>query len=939
MNLLGKNGSWNIRFGTKILEKAMSGQKRAKLTEAKFAVGIDLGTTNCVLAAIDLSEGGRFPTLHTIDLDQRLDDESVGSSSRLPSFLFWPTEAQTEAFPPFSQDHGGWVLGEGAAELGRRMKGRLVTSAKSWLCHSRVDRTQPILPWGGEEGIPKISPLEATERLLRHLSMSWENHKFSMGTELKDQQLTITLPASFDQSARALTVDACKKAGLDNARLLEEPQAAFYNWVTLRQGRWDQALGQARKVLVCDIGGGTSDFSLIHCKEEDGSMSFEREAVGQHLLLGGDNMDLALAHLAESRLSGGKQKLNQSQWQLLSQLTRSAKESLLSGELEKVSIRLPGAGRKVIGGLRQAELTRDEVLSMVLDGFFPQIEDSYQPRENSGVMELGLPYEAEPAVTWHILNFLRRHGEDHYPEAVLFNGGALEPSDIRERIVDLLGKNSPSGKPIKVLESDSLASAVARGAAYYSYISLKGGLRIGGGSPMGFYLGLEGVDGKSHACVVPKGSEAHEKSELLLKGLEVHTNQPVSFELFQSDEYSEDESGELRQLSSSLEASGRLNTMVRFGKGGDQTIPVKIEGELTELDTLRLALVSLNTSHRWDLEFDLREPSSELESDENVEESDRGSGKEIPAIELEGDSLRAILEDSLGGSQPRSILKSIEKATEVPKGQWNLSFLRKVSDGLFECSKDRERSPDHEKIWLSTLSYCNRPGFGDPKDELRRQALWSLCRDEPISRRDLQCQREWAILWRRVSSGLETGKQADLFQRNKRKLLDKKGKVDLKGAGPELWRMLCSMEAMPQKDKARFGGALLEHLKAGGGQVETAMWCLGRLGARMPFTGQVENLLPREGVQVWIETLLEFPEWQGQGGTLALVECSRRCGDRVLDIEEGLRERVLSFLDSNGSGSSDSWEEPLLKAKQRELGEQGKLIGDGLPLGLTLKSS
>lgn len=905
--------------------------------ESTFAVGIDLGTTNCVLAAIDLSEEGRFPTLHTLNLKQRLDEDSIGDSHRLPSFLFWPTEAHAESLPAFDQDHGGWVMGEGAADLGRRMKGRLVTSAKSWLCHAKVDRTQPILPWGSEEGIPGISPLEATERLLRHLSLSWESSEFTRETKLKDQQLTITLPASFDQSARALTVEACERAGLNNARLLEEPQAAFYNWVTLRQGRWGQALGDARKVLVCDVGGGTSDFSLIHCQEDDSSsMSFEREAVGKHLLLGGDNIDLALAHLAESRLSGGKQKLNQSQWQLLSQLTRTAKESLLSGEEETVSIRLPGSGRKVIGGLRQAELDGEEVLKMVLEGFFPIVDDAYSPRENSGVMELGLPYEAEPAVTYHILNFLRRQGEENFPQAVLFNGGALEPTAIRERILELLQMNSPNGEAVKVLESDSLASAVARGAAYYSYISLKGGLKIGGGSPVSYYLGLEGADGKVHACAVPKGSEAHEPSEIEIDGLEVHTNQPVSFEIFQSDLHPEDEAGEIRALDPDADPSGRLNTMVRFGKGGDQTIPVKIEGELTELDTLKLALVSRHTSHRWDLEFDLREATSETDESPAVPENESSAEEDLPQIELDEISLNSIVAEALGGGQPRSILKALEKKVEVSKAQWNLDFLRRVADLLFEKEGERKRSAQHETIWLSTLSYCLRPGFGDPKDEMRRQRLWSLCREEPISRRDPQCQREWAILWRRVSAGLEGGKQADIFQRNKRKLLDKKGKVDLKGSGPEMWRMLCSMEAMPPKEKSRFGESLMEHLKSGGDQMETSLWCLGRLGARMPFTGQVENLLPKEKIEPWIELMLEHPPWQSQGGTLALLECSRSSGDRVFDISEGLRARVIEFLAEHGSGDRESWERPILQPTQRELAEQGKLIGDGLPLGLKL---
>ena len=915
------------------------------MTSPRYAVGIDLGTTNCVMAVIDLNEKGRFPAVKTVPLIQRCDPERLGTSDRLPSFLYWPTDAQREQLVPFGFEAQGWVMGHGASELGRRVSGRLVNSAKSWLCHNKIDRTSPILPWGADAGVQKISPVLATQLILEHLRYCWEQSEWG-DAPLGEQALTITLPASFDQTARALTIEAAQKAGLGVARLLEEPQAAFYNWISLRKGRWGEALQGRQLVLVCDIGGGTSDFSLIRCKEDGEHMHFEREAVGAHLLLGGDNIDLALAHQAEKKLQGST-SLNLSQWQLLSQLARRAKEDLLSGTIDEAELRLPGAGRKVIGGLRKTTLNRADAENLVLNGFFPAIDANYQAKPSSGLQELGLPYESEPAVTWHILDFIQRHRASGYPEAVLFNGGSLEPAIVRERVLEVLSQHAPQGHQPQVLESDSLAEAVARGAAYYSFTTLRGGLRVGGGCPHAYYLGLRSQGGTSQVCVLPKGSEAHETAQLQIKGLEVRTNHPVAFELYSSDEFPLDEVGALRTLGD-LPVSGQLNTLVRFGKQGDRSIPVSIEAQLTELDTLQMGLISLNTEHRWNLEFDLRnhghceaptpEPAQAVSSGESPLKSPEGQavdpkGKLIAIPPQLQEWILACFE----GPQPKNPLKEIEAQLGIPRQQWDVPFLRACADHLLDAEALPAKSAAYEANWLMACSYCLRPGFGEAKDEWRRQRIWAIYREGPISSRDIRAQTEWALLWRRLSAGLEDGRQSDLFQRNKRELLDKNGRPDFKGSGAERWRMACSMEVMPVKEKAKYGQLLLESAKQESALLETKLWCIGRLGSRQPIGARVEAMLSGDQVASWVRFLMAHPEWKSSGGTAALLECARRCGDRFLDIDEGLRKNVSEYMETHASANDGNWREAMERGGQRNISQQGQLLGETLPLGLEMR--
>lgn len=897
--------------------------------QAKYAIGIDLGTTNCVISAIDLATAkGSYPEIITIPVRQRVDEESVAELNKLASFLYYPTETQKESLPEFNHDSEGWILGGAAQVMGRKVSGRLVTSAKSWLCHGRVDKRSNILPQGGSEDVPKISPLKATELILKHLRFAWEESEYGENAPIEEQILTVTLPASFDQVARELTLEACKLAGMGHAKMLEEPQAAFYNWISLRKGRWEEALGSARHVLICDVGGGTSDFSLVDCFEEEGEFKFNRVAVGEHLLLGGDNMDLGLAHLAENKISGSKKKLNQSQWLLLSQLTRHSKENLLSenGD-EEVTIRLPGSGTKVIGGLRQTSLKKDEVEGMILDGFYADIDfKTYESRKGSGIKELGLPYEQEPTITWHILDFVHRHlDQGQYPDAILFNGGSLEPKSIRNRIHSSLSKHGPESQEIKILESDSLAEAVSRGAAFYGFSVNRGGVRIGGGVPVAYYLGIQGGEQSQQLCVIPKGTEAHESVKVDIEGLEVRTNTPVHFPLYQSDAYALDESGKIRHLEGA--SNGSLNTLVKFGKAEEKMVPVIIEGEVTELDTLNLSLKSKHTDHVWKLEFDLRSTNEDV-SREGYKEQDV-----VETLNIDPDWFKQTLESSAAG-----VIKSIEKQYDAKRSDFHIPTLRGIADELLKYDQHPRKNAKEETRWLNALSYAMRPGFGHGSDDLRRSKIWSLFKRGPLSGKDTSVWVEWALLWRRMAPGLEPGRQNDLYQRNKKNLIDKKGLVNLKGENAEMWRMIGCLEFIPVKDKVKLGNAVLESLKQENvKQVDLLLWLLSRLGARSPLQVGVDGILASKDIECWLDTLMKLNALDSKKVLTTFIECTRMTGERTIDVSNEFRSKVLAWIEDNVPNLEEDFIKPIKEIQKRAIEEQVQMVGESLPVGLQLQ--
>ncbi len=593
------------------------------MSDPIYIVGIDLGTTNSVVAYTKARiEKGEKPEINVLDIPQLVDAAVVGTKKMLPSFILVPGSHDVGPGSlelPWAKDKD-MAVGEFAKERGAEIPQRLISSSKSWLCHSLVDRNQPILPWEGPDDMKKLSPVEAAAEILGHIRDGW-NHTMAKDDDsliLENQEILLTVPASFDAVARDLTVKAAKMAGFENITLLEEPMAAFYAWIESSEDMWREKIKQGDLILVCDIGGGTSDFSLIRVDEEDGDLRLERIAVGDHLLVGGDNIDLALAFEVSKNIPG--KKLNAWQMRSLWHSCRKAKEAIFSHkDIDDYPITLLGRGKSLIGGTIKTRLSKDIVEKVILDGFFPFCKEDEAPeaRQKFGIKEVGLSYEADPAITRHLAHFLTRQKNEAeteiFPTAVLFNGGVMKASPVREQVMEIL--SSWSQKPVREIDVKDFDLTVAKGAAYYGLARKGGGIRIRGGLNRSYYIGvaasIPAVPGMPvpirALCVAPFGME--EGTSMALEGREfvLVVGEPVKFDFMASSIRLEDEIGtivdewedEIEEVTS-LEAS-------LDGEAGS-AVPVFLEAVATEIGTLEIWCVSKNDPQkRWKLEFNVRE--------------------------------------------------------------------------------------------------------------------------------------------------------------------------------------------------------------------------------------------------------------------------------------------------------------------------------------------
>ena len=609
--------------------------------DPQFSIGIDLGTTHCALSWIDhaASDGERVAQ-GVLDVPQLTAPASVQAQPLLPSFLYLPHDSEltpADRTLPGQAPHGG-VVGEFARTRGAATPIRLVSSAKSWLCHPGVDRRAPLLPADAPEDVARLSPLAASTRYLEHLRWAWE--QAHPGAPLAQQQVTVTIPASFDPAARELTAEACQAAGLAHFTLLEEPQAALYSWIQASGGAWRKQVAHGDVLLVVDVGGGTTDFSLIAVLEQDGNLALQRVAVGEHILLGGDNMDLALAYGVARKLAQEGKPLDAWQTRALAHACRTAKEQLLAdATLPSVPVVVPSRGSKLIGGSIRTEVTQAEVLQLLLEGFFPRVAASDKPqvRARAALTQLGLPYAQDAAVTRHLAAFLSRQLDATaqieglqpragasfvHPTAVLFNGGVLKAPQIEQRILEVLsGWLAAEGAPApRVLEGANLDLAVARGAAYHGYVARQGrGVRIRGGTAQSYYVGVESnmpaIPGMeppiSALCLAPFGMEEGSEVALDAQAFGLVVGEPVRLRFFGSsvrrhdgvgtllDFWGPEELVELQEIEALLPAEGR---------SPGEVVPVHLHARVTDIGTLELSAVPVGGNARWKVEFDVREP-------------------------------------------------------------------------------------------------------------------------------------------------------------------------------------------------------------------------------------------------------------------------------------------------------------------------------------------
>ncbi|AOZ03216.1 molecular chaperone DnaK [Cupriavidus sp. USMAHM13] len=610
------------------------------MSEPRYAIGIDLGTTHSAVSYVDRSASdGETTRLGVLPVTQLTAPGAIEERDLLPSFLYLPHASELapgDLALPWNTGRD-FAVGEMARSRGAATPIRLVSSAKSWLCHPGVDRRAPILPSDAPPEVQRVSPLEASVRYLTHLREAWDHAHPE--APLAEQDVTVTIPASFDPAARELTAAAAAAAGFARLTLLEEPQAALYSWIQKSGGHWRKQVKVGDIILVVDVGGGTTDLSLIAVVERDGNLELHRVAVGEHILLGGDNMDLALAHVVARKLAAQGTQADPWQLRALTYACRAAKETLLTQpDVDAVPLVVPSRGAKLIGGSIRTELTRTELTQIILEGFFPQVDASARPlnRARAGLTQLGLPYAQDAAVTRHLAAFLGRQvaalGELDgvaaaqpagatflHPTAVLFNGGVFKSGLLAERVMQTLNGwlAAEGAAPARLLDGAELDLAVARGAAYYGYVRGGKGVRIRGGTARSYYIAIEssmpavpGFEPPLQAlCVAPFGMEEGSEAALPAQEFGLVVGEPVHFRFFGSSVRRQDQVGtlfdfwgpeelqELEEIQATLPADGRTP--------GD-VVPVRLHARVTETGTLELEAVPRGGGERWKVEFDVR---------------------------------------------------------------------------------------------------------------------------------------------------------------------------------------------------------------------------------------------------------------------------------------------------------------------------------------------
>jgi molecular chaperone DnaK (HSP70) len=920
---------------------------------ARFSIGIDLGTTNSALAYVPLT-GDAHP--QALAISQWESPAALTEAPTLPSFLYLPEDGRDAELPGRVAETDGWIAGRLARRKAGETPGRVVRSAKSWLCHHSADRSAPILPWGSEDLQPaqKISPVRAAALILSHLKGAWDNRFAASGFAFDEQEITITAPASFDAAAQRLTLDAADDAGFPTGvRLLEEPQAAFYCWLAA-EPLWeglDPHAAELRHVLIVDIGGGTTDFSLFELRPGASSAvpDIKRVAVSDHILLGGDNIDLALAALMEPRLVTERGRMSGPQWDHLVASCRDLKERALSGSgsaQDHYVVALPGRGSGLVAGAQTATLMRDEVERLALDGFFPVCNARARPyRTQSGLRDWGLPYAADSAITRHLADFLR---ERPRVDAVLFNGGSLHAAVLRERVLDQIAAWQDGARPIELMNSEP-DLAVARGAARFGKLLRGDTGRIAAGAAQAVFLAAETApaamgqaDGPALICVMPLDAPAEQVFEINLPGLELRTDQLVSFQACSSTRHAHCQPGDVLPWDADVfHALPPLQTIIRTAHGvdvgTDRTVPVRLSAKMNALGLLQISCVGTDpqTPQSWPLEFNLR-PHEQSGADA------RGAPAPAPIAPNATTEALGAARDHIAilftHPPPKSdrltanaALKSLERVIGLNRQDWNAALLRNLWPALNEHTMGRKLSVEHEETWLTLAGFLLRPGFGFAHDELRMDELWRL-REAGLSFPGKRSKVQEHILWRRVAGGLKA-------ERQERLLVGELAAIRAGKVVPELVRLAGSLERLPRETKAQLVETFIAQALR---LMEAKQHCapylaaLGLLLNRAPLYAGPETVVVAEFVARAYAAFQHF-DWAEP----ELIECcnlflraARVVNDRNLDVPKSLRNQIARKLESAGIA-------PTRTATIKGFTPVGRidrtaLYGEALPPGLVL---
>jgi molecular chaperone DnaK (HSP70) len=932
----------------------------------RYAIGIDLGTTNCVLAYVDLRT--EHAGAEVLPIAQRTSLDAVRESLLLPSFFYYATEAETARGPlsPFSSDAGdepiGYVIGSLAHDQMSSLPGRVIHSAKSWLAHAGVDREAPMLPFGSEE-IPaelRLSPVEASAAYLEYLKLAWD-HVFAQqepGNAFVQQRIVITVPASFDEGAQALTRKAAALAGYPGElRLLEEPQAAFYAWIASAPSGSAAAPGtplldrlpllapRAQSVLVLDIGGGTSDFSLFRIapvQSSNARPAIERIATSDHLLLGGDNIDLALALLLERLLKPGtEERLSRQQWGQLVPQARALKERIFeagaaAGEVFPVSV--AGDAGSLFRAALGAQVSRDVIEQLVIEGFFPLTPAAEMPRGRAiGLREIGLPYAADTAISRHLAAFLNGRPVD----AVLFAGGTLRPRLFQERLLALI-ESWQDRRPAQ-LSLQNMSLAIAQGAAHFAALLDSDRERIRGGYPRSVYLELQRQAAEKTTrlvCVLPQGFEEGGMLKLSSPAFDLLVNRPVRFTAYTSNRRADDAAGTIVTLDGdAFHALPPLHTTLVLDGNAfnprnaeEQRVRVQLEARLTELGVLQLALVDDQTGQHWLLDFNLRKPPP---APQPAEPGETDSHRVPPQALQAAQSRIALFYGKKQSLDPKdnakSLTKDLERLLRQERDRWNIALLRSLWPPLYPGITRRGRSLAHENTWLYLAGFLLRPGYGDELDPWRMTELWQ-CFDLGLAhRKEKSAQSNWWMMWRRSAGGLDLEQQQRLFDA---------ALPRFKASAAEFvegTRLLGSLERIALPRKLELAGLLFNLvLKGKASNQPHVFWALCRLLSRVPLYTAAETVMPAALVEDHFAQV-ESLDWKKLGLqplTSVFSFACRRTNTRALDIHDDVRARVVEKL--MRSGANNAQIRVVQEYCEVLAADRNDLFGEQLPAGLRL---
>jgi molecular chaperone DnaK (HSP70) len=924
------------------------------MAQPQFSIGIDLGTTNCALAFEGLGPG--VAPREVFPVAQWETVTRFSDSSTLPSFLYLLSQDEAGQMSSQRTLRAEWVPGRIARARAAASPGRVVHSAKSWLCHHGVDRTAPFLPWRSDE-IPvekRISPIRASALLLEYLRAAWDAKFAAQGLRFDEQEITITVPASFDAAAQRLTLEAAREAGFpDGVRLLEEPQAAFYWWLQRGIGERlepeELSAMDVHHVLVIDIGGGTTDFTLFEIvpRSETPLSRIKRIAVSDHLLLGGDNIDLAIAHRTESRLPA-HEPLSEVQWNFLVALCRDVKERCLSDSSVPVfNVAIPGRGSSLLGRTLSAQIDRAEIESIVLEGFFPECHsDDLPARTQAGLREWALPYAVDSAVTRYLAEFLRSRPR---VDAILFNGGTLYPEALRQRLQKQVARWQRGAEP-RILENLEPSLAVARGAAHFGRIVHRHAQRIEAGAARALYLEVhkgestnETVNGPLLLCLLPSGAPAEEVFRVSQEGLELRVNRLVRFQPYYSTWRAKDQAGSVVPWNDrDFHRLPPLQTTARLtgpGREGDR-LPVTLTARINELGLLHVACVSTDPKAQgtWPLEFDLRPHESGGarwlgREDAEAVQADPG----VDPLRLDGAHNRITTLfsrplDRRDKISAANLLKSLERILGKAKIEWNYHLIRSLWRALHECFSSRQESIDHEETWLILAGYFLRPGFGAEGDEIRINELWKIHTDGlkyPGKRNQLQLY----ILWRRVAGGLSSERQEAI-------LAPELSRLPRQANLPaELVRLAGSLERISVATKTQLLDPFLQTARELALKKQHAapyLVALGLLLNRSPLYAGPAFVMPPIHVEKAYDALSDL-DWTDSNlveiHTLFL-RAGRVVNHPKIDLPKSLRDRIAAQLQKAAVA-------PSKVARLRSfvpivLADRANLFGESLPPGLVI---